>query len=207
MSHIRRRVYFQSDASSWTAPPSPDTELISGFHKSLPNYEPTRLVSLDNVAKEVGVGAVYIKEECSRLGLPSFKVLGASWGTFRAVVQKLGLPPSTGFDAVKQALSGVEMKLFAATAGNHGRAVARIGALLSVPVEIHVPSSTYLETIAFIESEGAVVIKSTGSYEDAMATAFEKSKNASGGILVQDTAFDGYEDIPSVSTECFKYEL
>lgn len=198
MTPSRRHVHFIPEALAWTAPASPDTDRTTDFHRSLPHYKPSRLVSLDPIAREIGVGAVYVKDESSRLGLPSFKILGASWGIFRAIAQRLNLPLTSSVDSVKEALASHPAKLYAATDGNHGRAVGRMGSLLSVPVEIHVPAGMAQATIEFIESEGAVVVKSTGTYEDAIAAAHEGSKEAAGGILVQDTAFEGYEDIPSV---------
>jgi diaminopropionate ammonia-lyase family len=193
-------VHFNSGVSSLrgaAAPKSPDG-LVTEFHKRLPRYAPSPLISLGGMAREAGVGAVYVKDESSRLGLPSFKILGASWGTFRAITQRLSLPLSTTIIALREILATSRpLKLYAATDGNHGRAVARMGSILSVPVEVHVPAGMAQTTIEFIESEGAVVVKSTGSYEDAIAAAYEGAKRNEGGILIQDTAFDGYEDIPA----------
>lgn len=196
MSGARRVVQFNPSAKSWTAPASPNTDAVLSFHQSLPNYQLTKLVSLDEVAKELGVKSVVVKDETERLGLPSFKILGASWGTFRALLRVLHLPETATFEQVKRELEGRPVKLYAATDGNHGRAVARMGSLLGIPAEIHVPRQMSSQTIELIESEGARVISSTGSYEDAIATANEQANADERGILVQDTAFEGYEEIP-----------
>lgn len=104
----RRPVRLNPSARSWRTPaPPPPTDLVITafeFHRGLPGYSPTGLLSLDQVAKDAGVKAVYVKNEGQRLGLQSFKILGASWGAFRAVVQRLDLPRETTLDAAKQAL-------------------------------------------------------------------------------------------------------
>src|SRR4051794_32764470 len=83
------------------------------FHRALPGYAPTPLCALGGVAAELGLGAVAMKDESARLGLPAFKVLGASWAVERAL-REAGGPVGT---------------LIAASAGNHGRAVARVAAM------------------------------------------------------------------------------
>lgn len=168
------------------------------FHQGLPGYNVTPLISLDQVAEECGVGAVYLKDESSRLSLPSFKILGASWGVFRAISREHGIPLDAGLQDAREAVQGRGVTLFAATDGNHGRAVARMGSLLGVAVEIHVPCCMHKDTIDFIESEGATVVKSAGGYEAAIQSALQRSREQPGGILIQDTAFEGYEDIPGV---------
>lgn len=200
MALFRRAVQLNPGAASWSADCSlsaDDTRLIDRFHGQFPDG-PTRLVSLDDVAKDIGVKAVYLKDESTRFGLPSFKILGASWGTFRAITQKLNLPLDADLAVVKGALAPRPIPLYAASEGNHGRAVARMGSLLSVPAEIHVPSDMPLETIKRLEEEGAKVVVNAGNYDDAMDTAREAAATT-GGLLVQDYSFDDYREIPQVS--------
>lgn len=197
MSSFRRPVLFNPSAASWTAPTPSEVASPLNFHKSLPNYRPTPLVKLDDLAKDLGVGAIYIKDESSPFSLPSFKILGASWGSFRAIAQKYDVPLDSSLERLEEAVAGKGVVLYAATDGNHGRAVARMAASMrEVRAEIHVPKGMSQETIGFIESEGAVVVQSEGNYEDAIKTAWDRSKEHEGGILVQDTAFERYEDIP-----------
>ncbi|KPM39919.1 hypothetical protein AK830_g6676 [Neonectria ditissima] len=182
-----RSIYLNPAARKWTAAPLSD-EGVDSFHKQMPNYRPTDLVRL------VDLGAVYLKNEGNRFGMPSFKILGASWGTFRAIVQRIGLPPSSDIETVKAAIGGHGISLYAATDGNHGRAVARMGAIFSVPVEIHVPATMEASTVELIRSEGASIVVSSGNYDDAVLEAYSASKP--GGILIQDFAFDDYQDFP-----------
>ncbi|KAH7015013.1 tryptophan synthase beta subunit-like PLP-dependent enzyme [Ilyonectria destructans] len=191
----RRRVFFNPGARSWTAPPSSDEDVVDRFHKQMPNYSPTDFVSLNAIAKEIGVGAVHLKNEGNRFGMPSFKILGASWGTFRAITQQLSLPISSDIETVKKALESHSISLYAATDGNHGRAVARMGAIFSIPAEIHVPATLGESTVELIRSEGATIVVSSGTYDEAVLEAYSASKHE-GGILIQDFAFDDYQDFP-----------
>lgn len=198
MAITRRPLIRNLEADRWTVDASLNLEAVNQFHSHLPGYEPTPLIALPNIAKELGVGTVHLKDESKRLGLPSFKILGASWGAFRAVAQRLDLPPDASLQTVKDAASSSSsLALFAATDGNHGRAVARMGAILGLPVRIFVPRGMHAATIALIEGEGAVVLQTSLSYDEAVQLAFATSKEQS-GILVQDTAFAGYTTVPEV---------
>ncbi|KAG4256473.1 hypothetical protein FPRO03_05421 [Fusarium proliferatum] len=194
----RRHVHFNFKAKSWTSPEPASTEAIDRFHQSLPNYEPTPLVSLDSLAKEIGVGAIHAKDETNRFGLPAFKILGASLGAFRSIAEKLGLPLDSDIDTVREAAKAHQLTLYAATEGNHGRAVARMGAIFDISAEIHVPASMHHSTVKLIESEGAKVVVSKGKYEDATLEAESASKHEQ-GILVQDHAFGDYQTVPQAS--------
>lgn len=198
MSISRRGVYFNDNWQSWSSQPNSSTQPVRAFHRGLPGYKQTPLLKLDDLASELGVRAVYLKDEGSRFGLPSFKILGASWGTFRAIASRLNLPLDCHLDTVRKSLVGHNISLFAATDGNHGRAVARIGHWLDVPVVVCVPAGMHRSTIDFIESEGARVSQSTGNYDQAVLEA-QAAAATEGGILIQDFAFGEYTDIPQVS--------
>lgn len=199
MPSARRTVYFNPDAKSWNSSEKIDSSDAQAFHKQLPGYQQTPLVSLKDIAKEIGVKNVYVKDESSRFGLPAFKILGASWGSYRAVIKQLGLSLDHTFDQAREAASASGLKLYAATDGNHGRAVARMGSILSVPAEIHIPKSLHHAAADLIAGEGADVVRSAGTYDESMAAANEAARNDPNGVLVQDFAFDGYEDVPEVS--------
>ncbi|EKG11270.1 Pyridoxal phosphate-dependent enzyme beta subunit [Macrophomina phaseolina MS6] len=197
MSSARRKPYLNTSANSWIAPPGAPSDLVDAFHRKLPGYAPTRLVPLPSIASELGVAAVYIKEESNRIGVPSFKILGASWGTFRAVTQRLHLPLDCELSAIADAAKSNPITLVAATAGNHGRAVARVGSILGLAVEIFVPQNMHPATQRLIASEGAKLAVVPGDYDTAVRAAWDASQTRPDAILIQDTAFDGYEDIPN----------
>lgn len=184
-------------AKSWLYKYETDISLAQAFHRKLPGYQPTPLVPLPDLAREIGVKAIFVKEESNRLGLPSFKVLGASWGAFRAIVKQTGLPLDSSLEVVSEAAKKAKIILFAATEGNHGRAVARMGKLLCVPVHIFMSRFADRETCEKIESEGAHVTVISGDYDAAVAKAFHESEREPRGLLIQDNAFEGYEEIPA----------
>lgn len=160
----------------------PPSAAAAAFHRSLDGYAPTPLVDLPGIAAELGVGRVLAKEESSRLGLPAFKALGASW----AIRRVLDSRPDER-----------QLTLVTATDGNHGRAVARFGRLLGHRAEIVVPRGVSAGAIAAIEAEGAAVTVLDGSYDDAVTAAARLADSSSDAVLVQDTAWEGYEEIPA----------
>ena len=198
MSPQRRKVYFNPNASSWRTGETADLPRIKAFHSKLPGYQPSPLVPLKHEASDIGVGAIYVKEESSRFGLPSFKILGTACGAFQAITRKLGIPWDTDLKTVTGAVKSAKFKLYAATDGNHGRAVAWIGLLLGVPVQIHIPALMDNSTAAHISNEGAALVKSKGNYDDAISEAVAATESDPHGILIQDHSFEGYDDIPQV---------
>ncbi|EXJ95715.1 hypothetical protein A1O1_00838 [Capronia coronata CBS 617.96] len=190
-------IYTNPRAKTWEYSVKSDRGLAQAFHRRLPGYKQTPLIPLPGVAEELGVHGVFVKDESSRLGLPAFKILGASWGTFRAVAEKSGLSLDSSLEEVAAAAGRSDTVLFAATEGNHGRAVARMGKILHVPVQIFMSRFANRETCEKIESEGAQVTVLTGTYDDALAKALEESRKNPNGLLIQDNAFDGYEQIPT----------
>lgn len=62
------------------------------FHRRFPGYNPTPLRECPAVAKSLQVGRVFVKEEAGRFGLPSFKMVGALWGVYRALVARSAQP-------------------------------------------------------------------------------------------------------------------
>ncbi|KAJ4165474.1 hypothetical protein LMH87_007106 [Akanthomyces muscarius] len=199
----RRPLHFNAFAEDWVAPPSKDLPDIVRFHQRFPGYSPTALVGLPAVAQDAGVGAVYIKNESDRCGLPAFKILGASWGTYRAVTKRLDLPLSTTFDAIHQALSASPLTLYAATDGNHGRAVARMAALFGIAAEVHVPCCMKSDIIKLIRQEGGKVVVSRRDYDAAVQEAFVASQHSQ-GLYIQDCAFGDYTEVPQWIVEGYE---
>ncbi len=157
--------------------PEPDARART-FHTSLPEYAPTSLVDLPSLASDLGVGRVVAKDESTRLGLPAFKALGASWAIHRAT----------------EGLTG-PLTIVTATDGNHGRAVARFARIFGYSASIFTPDGVHPSAVQAIRDEGARVEEVGGSYDDAVAAA-ASAATAAGHVLVQDTAWEGYEQIP-----------
>ena len=161
----------------------------------MPGYRPTPLVELAGLAAELGVGAVLVKDESDRLGLPAFKILGASWAVNCALSQRSGFDaPATSLIELRECSAPVT--LVTATDGNHGRAVARMAALLGAAARIYVPAGTAEATVDAITSEGAKVVQTDLLYDDVVWAAASSTAGHPDDLLVQDTAWAGYEDIP-----------
>lgn len=148
------------------------------FHRTLAGYEPTPLVDLPELAAALGVGRLLVKDESQRIGLPAFKILGASW----ACRQTLDRHPGA--------------HLVTATDGNHGRAVARMARELGTGATVFVPDVMRESTATRIVQEGASVIRVEGDYDVAVGAAAEHADAAPERALVQDTAWEGYEEVP-----------
>jgi diaminopropionate ammonia-lyase len=166
------------------------------LHRKLPGYAPSSLVEATELADELGVGRLWVKDESSRLGLPSFKILGASWGVYRALDRHTGGLGewNTLADLNEQLDEHRPLALAAATDGNHGRAVARMARLLGFDARIFVPAGTARARIEAIESEGAACDVVDGTYDDAVARSAEEAGDRC--LVISDTSWPGYEDVP-----------
>lgn len=191
-------LYFNPSAKSWHCNNTIDPA-VERFHKQLPDYAETPLHSLLGLARALGVAHVLVKDESSRFGLPSFKVLGASWGVFRAVAANVGAPPTVSMQELGKLANKEGVKLITCSDGNWGRAVARVGAYMSVPVTVYLPENIDDATRKRIASEGAEVMRVDGAYDDAVRTVIEKG-SAGEGLLVMDHSWKGFTDIPTVSS-------
>jgi len=132
-----------------------------------------------------------------RFGLPSFKVLGASWATCRALSAHAGLDePVATFGRLQSVAERLgDVTLVAATDGNHGRAVARMARLLGLRSKIFVPQDMAVARVHALGSEGAEVQIVHGDYDDAVAAS---AAMASDDVLViSDTSWPGYREVPA----------
>jgi len=165
------------------------------FHRSMPGYEPTPLVSTPGLADQLGVGSLVVKDQSRCFGLPAFKIIGASWAVNCAVSELLGLPPAPTFAALVERAEALRpLKLVTATDGNHGRAVAHMAALLGLDATIYVPAGTVPARIDAIRSEGARLEVVDGPYDDAVARAAQDAGPRC--LIVSDTSWPGYESTP-----------
>jgi diaminopropionate ammonia-lyase len=155
---------------------------------------PTPLVDAPTIAARLGVRRILVKDESSRSGLPAFKILGASWATYRALAAHLGLAEPT-LDDLRAALARrAPITLTSATDGNHGRAVARMAAILSCPAHILIPAGSARARIDAIAGEGARVTVVDGTYDEAVAQAATEASDDC--LIISDTSWPGYEDVP-----------
>jgi len=167
------------------------------FHQRLPGYAPTALIDAPEIARMLGVGQVLLKDESSRLGLPAFKILGASWAVYRALETRLGksLEPWKTIAEVRERIAPLRpLTLATATDGNHGRAVAHVAAMFGFAARIYIPAGTAQARIDGIAGEGAQVEIVDGTYDHAVARAAQDANERC--LIISDTSWSGYEDIP-----------
>lgn len=176
--------------------PEPDPSVWS-FHRRMPAYLATTLFDCPELARRYGVGRVLVKAETQRLGLPSFKILGASWATYCALCDHLGFAPEpwANINDLARRIGYLKpFRLAAATDGNHGRAVAFMARLLGFQCRIFVPAGTVPARIHAIQNEGAELTVVPGDYEAAVARAAEEANEHC--LVISDTSWPGYDVTP-----------
>ena len=177
-----------------------EVEKVMAFHRSFPHYAPTPLVSLAHAAGKLGLGALLVKDESYRFGLNAFKVLGGSYATASAIAESLGKDISeTHYDYLtseRQKEEFGQATLFTATDGNHGRGVAWSARVLGQKAVVLMPKGTAKARFDNIVKEGAQVSIEDANYDECVRRACALAKETPRGIVVQDTAWEGYEHIP-----------
>lgn len=174
-------------------------EKVRAFHSTIPGYNPTPLVSLQNLAEFLGLKSFHVKNESYRFGLNAFKCLGGSWCIANYIAEKIGIPESeitferVKSDDVRGKMNGV--KFVTATDGNHGRGIAWTANRLGFGSVVFMPKGTARERLENIQALGSEASITDMNYDSTVqhAKSFAESH---GWPLVQDTAFNGYEDIP-----------
>ncbi|MBQ1528015.1 MAG: diaminopropionate ammonia-lyase [Lachnospiraceae bacterium] len=171
------------------------------FHKSFPQYNVTPLAGLKGMAGYLGLSSVFVKDESYRFGLNAFKVLGGSFAMAGYIAKETGKDVS---EMTYGYLTGEELKkdfgqavFFTATDGNHGRGVAWAAARLGQKAVVHMPKGTTKARFDNIKKEGAKVTIEELNYDDCVRLAAKEAAETEHGIIIQDTAWEGYEEIPS----------
>lgn len=173
---------------------------VKSFHQSFPMYKETPLRDLKNLAKELNLESIYIKDESYRFGLNAFKVLGGSFAIGNYLAKNLDtsiedMPYEKLIsEEVRKELG--DMVFVTATDGNHGRGVAWTANQLKQHSVVYMPKGSAMERLDNIRAEGADAYIMDMNYDEAVRLA-NKMAEEKGWIMVQDTAWEGYEDIPT----------
>lgn len=173
---------------------------VRDFHKSFPQYKETPLVNLNNLSKYLGVDGIYVKDESYRFGLNAFKVLGGSFAMAKYLAQILNkdiseLPYKKLIsNEVREELG--KITFVTATDGNHGRGVAWTANKLKQKSVVYMPKGSSLTRLENIKNESAEAYITDMNYDDDVRLA-AKYANEHDGVIIQDTAWEGYEDIPT----------
>lgn len=173
---------------------------VCGFHRKFSNYVPTPLVNLSALAQYLNVGSIHLKDESKRFGLNAFKVLGGAYAIGKYLADKLGRDINTlSFDELSspeiRAQLG-EITFVTATDGNHGRGVAWAAQQLGQKVVVFMPKGSSEIRAQNIRNHGAQCTITDLNYDDAVRRAYKHSQEK-GWVMVQDTAWEGYEAIPT----------
>mgnify|MGYP004682037677 CR=1 FL=1 len=173
---------------------------MRSYHQGFPGYAPTALRKLEHLAEYLGIAAFYVKDESTRFGLNAFKGLGGSYGIGRYIAELCEIPEEELTyerllgDAVRKKTKG--LTFVTATDGNHGRGIAWAARELGLNAVVYLPKNSAKERLFNIQRLGAGAEILELNYDDTVrfAAACEKEK---GWVLVQDTAWEGYEKIPA----------
>ena len=174
--------------------------LARAFHSSFPQYAPTPLAELSALAAQMGLKSLLVKDESQRFGLNAFKVLGGSYAIARRIAARLGLRPeemtfaALRSDAARAALGNAVF--FTATDGNHGRGVAWTARELGCRAVVRMPKGTAKSRVENIRALGAEVTVEDCNYDGCVRLAARQARETAGGVLVQDTAWPGYTQVP-----------
>lgn len=175
------------------------TNTVLNYHRSFPSYQATPLANLRDTAQFMGLKGLYVKDESFRFGLNAFKSLGGSFCIGKIIAQHLGRDISemnyeTLIDS-KTRLALGNLTFVTATDGNHGRGIAWTAHMLGQKAVVYMPKGSVRERLENIRALGAQAEITDLSYDEAVQFA-AKCQKEHGWILVQDTAWPGYEEIP-----------
>nr|SFZ88560.1 Threonine dehydratase [Loigolactobacillus rennini] len=176
-------------------------EKAQTFHRSFPQYSQTPLANLKQMANYLGLKNFFVKDESYRFGLNAFKVLGGSYAMGNYIAKKLGKDISEiTYDymispQLKKELG--QATFYTATDGNHGRGVAWAANKLGQKAVVLMPKGSTKARFDNIKKEGADVTIEDVNYDECVRKANALAEKTENGVMVQDTAWDGYEEIPT----------
>lgn len=177
-----------------------EAKKICSFHSKFPAYYVTPLVNLPELSKYLGVASIHVKDESHRFGLNAFKVLGGAYAMGAYLAAKLNRDiESLSFEElaspeIKAQLG--DITFVTATDGNHGRGVAWAAEQLGQKAVVFMPKGSCEVRAQNIRNHGAECTITEFNYDGAVRLADQMGQEK-GWVMVQDTAWDGYEDIPT----------
>lgn len=170
------------------------------FHNTFREYAPTPLTRLPGLARALGLGSILVKDESFRFGLNAFKVLGGSYAIGHFLADRLGRDIDTlsceelCSPAVRKKTGNITF--ISTTDGNHGRGVAWTAHQLGQKAIIYMPKGSAQSRVDNIRSLGAECRVTELNYDDTVRLSWQRAQQEN-YVMVQDTAWDGYETIPT----------
>ncbi|MFP3154253.1 diaminopropionate ammonia-lyase [Lachnospiraceae bacterium ZAX-1] len=171
------------------------------FHRTVPGYERTPLVRLSHMADYLGLSEVCVKDESYRFGLNAFKVLGGSFAMAKYIAKQTGRQigeldfATLTSDKLKEEFG--QATFFTATDGNHGRGVAWAANRLKQKAVVFMPKGSTQTRLKNIQAEHATATIEEVNYDECVRMAAAAAAKTPNGVVVQDTAWKGYEEIPA----------
>ena len=165
--------------------PAADAAAVAALLALCPRHAPTPLTELPGLAKRAGVASVAVKDERGRMGLGSFKALGAAYA--------IAAEAAGGEGPWESRLEG--RGFVTASAGNHGLSVAAGAALFGARATVYLAETVPEAFADRLRAKGAEVVRAGATYEDSMAAA-EAGAAESGDQLLSDSSWPGYADWP-----------
>ncbi len=159
-----------------------------------PRHQTTPLIDEKELANQLGLEKLWIKDESKRMGLGSFKALGASYVLALMAMEKV---TSQGL-AIDKALDG--QVFIAASAGNHGLSLAAGARLFGASARIYLSDSVPESFAQRLRDIGAEVVRHGTIYEESMTAAMAAAA-AGDGTLISDSSWEGYTDVPRLIME------
>lgn len=178
-----------------------EAKKVRAFHESFPQYDVTPLANLSQMAEHLGLKQLCVKDESYRFGLNAFKVLGGSYAIAKYIAGKLGKDvsevPYAVLTSEKLREEFGQVTFFTATDGNHGRGVAWAANKLGQKCVVYMPVGTTQTRLNHVLRENATATIETVNYDDCVRKAADSANAIDNGVIVQDTAWEGYEEIPT----------
>lgn len=170
---------------------------VYNYHQSLPGYQMAPLESLNQLAGHLQIDKLWVKNEAGRFNLNAFKGLGASYAVAAYFAEKLDLDlENLSFEELHHKISKADkLTLATATDGNHGKSLAWAARLFNQDAVVYMPKGSSPERLEAIRSQGAHAEMTDMNY-DATVNLIAEEAEEKGWVVIQDTAWEGYEKIP-----------
>ena len=165
-----------------------------------PDYQPSPLHRLQHLATRIGVDEIFYKDESERFGLKSFKALGGAYAVARQlqdrIQQQTGSAASID-DLIARRYPSIvqDIVISCATDGNHGRSVAWGCQMFGCACIIYIHRDVSEGRKQAMQALGAEVIRVDANY-DASVRQADSDAITHGRIIVSDTSYPGYLEIP-----------
>lgn len=171
------------------------------FHVRWPGYAPTPLLDLPDLASELGIGRLWVKDESRRFQMHSFELLGVAWALYREVLGRLGR--RVRWESVDDLVLAIEpvrnLRVVAVTDDELGVAVARAARALQLDAVIYAPDEMPPAWFDAVAGEGAEVVAVAGGYDAALAAAALETGDDT--VIISDSSWTDFDEIPGWVTE------